>query len=157
MRPELKRNAQGVVKFRCEVSAEGKAGHISTLCGKGQDRFAAAVENALRRGRFNPATLDGKPTTVMLGGTVLFVVTNGQPTIELSLAAREGDKVAATSNYVQPQTRSRRLPKKVLTLILKRIKQAPINPKKYENGSPRIDRLGCHCSQFSSSPTPLGS
>ena len=96
-------HAQGAVKFYCEVSAKGKAGHISTLCGKGQDRFAKAVENALWRGRFSPATVNGKPTTVMLGGTVLFVLANGQPTIEVSLTTAEGEKVAAMSNYVQPQ------------------------------------------------------
>ena len=42
-RPELKRYAQDVAKFHCEVSAEGIAGPISTLCGKGQ-----AVESSAR-------------------------------------------------------------------------------------------------------------
>ncbi len=129
-RPELERDAQDVAKFYCEVSAEGKAGHISTLCGKGQDRFAAAVENALRRGRFNPAALDGKPTTGMLGG-ILFVVTNAEPTIELSLATTESDKVASMSNYVQPQTRFRfRLKKKSIDANFEKDQKRTNQPQK---------------------------
>lgn len=94
---------QGVVKFYCEVSPQGKAGHISTLCGKGGARFGTAVEYALRHGRFTPAAVEGKPTGVMLGGTVLFMLANGQPTIAVTLATAESDKIAALSNYVQPQ------------------------------------------------------
>ncbi len=94
---------QGAVKFYCEVSPQGKASHISTLCGKGQARFGTAVDVALRHGRFNPAAVEGKPTAVMLGGTVLFLMANGKPTIAISLATAESEKVAAMSNYVQPQ------------------------------------------------------
>lgn len=94
---------QGAVKFYCEVSAQGKASHISTLCEKGQARFGTAVDVALRHGRFNPAAVEGKPTAVMLGGTVLFLMANGKPTIAVSLATAESEKVAAMSNYVQPQ------------------------------------------------------
>ena len=95
--------AQGAVKFYCEVSPEGKPSHISVLNGKGEARFGTAVLYALHHGRFNPATVDGKPTGVMLGGTVLFIMTNGQPTIAVALATVESDKIAAMSNYVQPQ------------------------------------------------------
>jgi len=94
---------QGAVKFYCEVSSQGKAGHISTLYGKGKARFGTAVEFALRRGRFTPATVDGKPTEVMIGGTVLFMLANGQPTIAITLATAESDKISAMSNYLQPQ------------------------------------------------------
>jgi TonB family protein len=94
---------QGAVKFYCEVSPEGKAGHISTLSGKGQARFGTAVEYALRHGRFVPATVDGKPVSVMIGGTVLFMMSNGQPTIAVALATAESEKIGAMSNYVQPQ------------------------------------------------------
>jgi TonB family protein len=84
--------SQGAVKFYCEVSADGKAGHISTLYGKGQTRFGTAVEFALRHGRFSPANVDGKPVTVMLGGTVLFLMTNGKPTIAVTLATAERER-----------------------------------------------------------------
>ncbi|MGI8891470.1 MAG: energy transducer TonB [Chthoniobacterales bacterium] len=94
---------EGIVQFYCEVGPEGKAGHISTLYGKGQSRFGSAVEHALYHGRFDPAMVDGKPATVMLGGTVLFVESGGHPTIAVSLATVESDKVATMSNYVQPQ------------------------------------------------------
>lgn len=94
---------QDAVKFYCEVSAQGKAGHISTLYGKGEGRFGTAVEYALRHGRFSPATVEGKPASVMLGGTVLFMFRGGQPTIAVALATAESEKIAAMSNYVQPQ------------------------------------------------------
>ena len=92
--------SQGVVKFYCEVSADGKASHISTLYGKGQARLRTAVEFALRHGRFSPANVDGKP---VLGGTILFMMISGKPTIAVALATAESDNVAALSNYVQPQ------------------------------------------------------
>lgn len=94
---------QGVVKFFCQVAPDGKPSHISTLNGKDQGRFGSAVEYALYHGRFNPATVDGKPTTVLIGGTVLFLISNGQPTIAITLATTESDKVATMANYVQPQ------------------------------------------------------
>jgi len=94
---------EGAVKFYCEISPQGKAGHISTLYGKGEGHFGTAVEYALRHGRFTPATVDGKPASVMLGGTVLFMLNGGQPTIAVALATAESDKVASMSNYVQPQ------------------------------------------------------
>jgi TonB family protein len=40
---------------------------------------------------------------VVLGGTVLFVLTNGHPTIAITLATAESGKIAAMSNYIQPQ------------------------------------------------------
>jgi hypothetical protein len=94
---------EGAVKFYCEVSSQGKAGHISTLYGKREGRFGTAVEYALRHGRFTPATIEGKPTSVMLGGTVLFMLASGQPTIAVALATAESDKITAMTNYVQPQ------------------------------------------------------
>ena len=94
---------QGVVKFYCEVSPLGKAGHITSFYGRGDGHFGKAVDFALRHGFFIPATVDGKPATVMLGGTVLFLISNGRPTIAITLATAETDKIAAMSNYVQPQ------------------------------------------------------
>ncbi|HEY1583122.1 MAG TPA: energy transducer TonB [Chthoniobacterales bacterium] len=94
---------QGAVKFYCEVSPAGKPGHISTLAGKGETHFGNAVEFALYHGHFNPAVIDRKPVTVMLGGTVLFLIANGKPTIAVSLVTAESDKIAAMSNYMQPQ------------------------------------------------------
>jgi TonB family protein len=94
---------QGAVKFYCEVSPEGKPAHITTLYGKGEARFGKALEFALHHGRFNPATVDGKPVTVMLGGSVLFLMSGGQPTIAITLATAENDKIAKMANYQQPQ------------------------------------------------------
>lgn len=89
---------QGAVKFYCEVSPEGKPKHISTLYGKGEGHFGNSVEFALQHGRFTPATLAGKPVGVMLGGTVIFILANGQPTIAISFATAESDKIVSMSN-----------------------------------------------------------
>ena len=94
---------EGVVKFYCEISPEGKPGHISTLYGKGQQQFGKAVEFALHHGSFNPAAVDSKPVAVLLGGTVLFLIDNGHPTIAVSLTTAESDKIAKMANYQQPQ------------------------------------------------------
>lgn len=94
---------QAVVKFYCEVSALGRASHITSFYARKDEHFGKAVEFALRHGLFTPATVDGKPSTVMLGGTVLFLISNGQPTIAITLATAETDKIAGMSNYVQPQ------------------------------------------------------
>jgi hypothetical protein len=95
--------AQGVVKFYCEVAPTGKASHITSYYGPKAGRFGTAVEFALRHGLFTPATLDGKPTTVILGGTVLFLISEGHPTIAVSLATAETEKIAGMTNYMQPQ------------------------------------------------------
>jgi hypothetical protein len=100
---EKETKAQGAVKFYCEVSEKGKASHISTIYGKGETHFGKAVDFALRKGYFIPATVDGKPTSVMLGGTVVFMLAGGRPTIAVTLATAENDKIATMSNYVQPQ------------------------------------------------------
>ena len=100
---EKAEKTQGAVKFYCEVGPDGKPAHISTLNSKGERHFGIAVEFALYHGRFNPATVDGKPVTVMLGGTVLFLISNAQPTIAVVLATAEGEKIATMSNYQQPQ------------------------------------------------------
>lgn len=94
---------QGVAKFYCEVSALGKATHITSFYGRKDGRFGTAVEFALHHGLFTPAVVDGKAVTVMLGGTVVFLISNGQPTIAVTLATAETDKIAHMSNYVQPQ------------------------------------------------------
>ncbi|HEY3661946.1 MAG TPA: energy transducer TonB [Chthoniobacterales bacterium] len=95
--------SQGVVKFYCEVSPDGKASHITSYYGRKDGRFGTAVEFALRHGLVTPAAVDGRPTSVMLGGTVLFLISEGHPTIALTLATAETDKIAGMSNYVQPQ------------------------------------------------------
>ena len=49
-------------------------------------RSRRAVQTALDWGRFTPATVNGKPVRVYLGGTVLFIHQNGEPVIVVSLA-----------------------------------------------------------------------
>jgi hypothetical protein len=61
------------------------------------------VQTALDWGRFTPATVNGEPVRVYLGGTVLFIHQNGEPVIVVSLATHDRDRVGKLANYIQPQ------------------------------------------------------
>jgi len=45
----------------------------------------------------------GKPSTVLIGGTVFFLVRGDHPTVVLSMATADKQKAAAMQNYIQPQ------------------------------------------------------
>ncbi len=68
-----------------------------------QVAFKQAVQTALDWGKFQPATVGGKPVPVYLGGTVLFFRQDGQPTIAISLATYDRERVGKLTNYIQPQ------------------------------------------------------
>ena len=70
---------------------------------RNNDAFKEAVQKALDWGRFTPATVDGKPVRVYLGGTVLFLHQNGEELIVVSLATHDRDRVGKLVNYIQPQ------------------------------------------------------
>jgi TonB family protein len=93
---------QAAVTFYCEVGTDGRPAHVQ-LDGKGKGGFTAAVEQALRTGRFEPARIEGQPVPVILGGTVLFVLHGHQPRIVVSLATTDKEKIAGMANYIQPQ------------------------------------------------------
>jgi hypothetical protein len=61
------------------------------------------VQKALDWGRFTPATADGKPVRVYLGGTVFFFHQDGEEVIAVSLATNDRDRVGKLANYIQPQ------------------------------------------------------
>ena len=67
------------------------------------DSFKTAVQTALDWGHFTPATVDGKPVPVYLGGTVIFTHDKGQPVIAISLATHDRERVGKLVNYIQPQ------------------------------------------------------
>lgn len=95
-----KRNS--VVQFYCDVSDEGVVEATYGLIGK-DEAFKAAVQTALDWGRFTPAKIDGFPTAVYLGGTVIFAHEKGAPVIVVSLATHDRERVGKLVNYVQPQ------------------------------------------------------
>lgn len=95
-----KRNS--VVQFYCDVSDEGVVEATYGLIGK-DEAFKAAVQSALDWGRFTPATVDGAPTAVYLGGTVIFAHEKGAPVIVVSLATHDRERVGKLVNYIQPQ------------------------------------------------------
>lgn len=95
-----KRNS--VVQFYCDVSDRGAVEATYGLIGKDQS-FKAAVQSALDWGHFTPATVDGTPTAVYLGGTVIFAHEKGAPVIVVSLATHDRDRVGKLVNYIQPQ------------------------------------------------------
>jgi hypothetical protein len=92
----------GAVQFYCDVTEGGVVETIHALIGN-NDAFKDAVQTALDWGRFTPATVDGKPVRVYLGGTVLFVHQNGAELIVVSLATHDRDRVGKLANYIQPQ------------------------------------------------------
>ena len=96
-------NHQAAVTFNCEVRTDGKPSQIDVRCDRKHLRFGDAVNTALRTGRFQPAQAGGKSVDVAIGGTVLFAIDNGKPTIAISLVTAEKDKIVALQNYIQPQ------------------------------------------------------
>ncbi len=99
--PEAARR-NSVVQFYCDVSEEGAVEATYGLIGK-DEAFNAAVQTALDWGRFTPAKVDGTPTAVYLGGTVIFAHEKGAPIIVVSLATHDRDRVGKLVNYIQPQ------------------------------------------------------
>ncbi|MEO6870726.1 MAG: hypothetical protein ABI233_00730 [Chthoniobacterales bacterium] len=91
-----------VVQFYCDVTDEGIVEATYGLVGQ-DEAFKAAVQTALDWGRFAPATVDGKPVPVYLGGTVIFTHDKGQPVIAISLATHDRERVGKLVNFIQPQ------------------------------------------------------
>jgi Gram-negative bacterial TonB protein C-terminal len=94
---------QAAIPFYCEIGADGKPTHIHTLQYKGKQEFTDMVDHALRKGRFQPALVDGKPTPVMIGGTVIFMFAGNAPAVVVSLSNADKEKTAHMGNYIQPQ------------------------------------------------------
>src|SRR5438270_8984842 len=76
-----KSKTEGAVQFYCEVGADGRARHVHALAESAWSALRFNVKNALQQGHFIPARVNGKPTSVMTGGTVFFLMAKGQPTI----------------------------------------------------------------------------
>jgi len=98
-----KSKTEGGVQFFCEVGADGRARHIRVIAESAWSALRFTVKNAMEQGRFIPARVNGRPTSVMIGGTVFFLMTNGQPTILVTMATADKEKAAAGRNYIQPQ------------------------------------------------------
>jgi hypothetical protein len=96
-------NRQAAVAFNCEVRTDGKPSQIDIRCDRKLSRFGDAVYVALRGGRFVPAQAGGKVVPVTIGGTVLFTIDGGKPTVAISLATAEAEKIVSRQNYIQPQ------------------------------------------------------
>ncbi len=92
----------GAVQFYCDLLENGSVESIHALVAN-HDIFKGAVQKALDWGRFTPATVNGKPVRVYLGGTVLFLHQNNEPVIVVSLATHDRDRVGKLANYIQPQ------------------------------------------------------
>ena len=99
--PEMA-SLEGAVQFYCDISEDGTV--ATTLrSGEQSKSLESAVQSALDWGKFQPATIGGKPVPVYLGGTVFFFHQNGQPTIAISLATHDRERVGKLTNYIQPQ------------------------------------------------------
>jgi len=96
-------HSQAAIPFYCEIRADGKPDHISTILYQGKREFTDMVDHALRKCHFQPATVDGKPVPVMIGGTVIFMFQGNTPAIVVSLSTADKEKTARMGNYIQPQ------------------------------------------------------
>jgi Gram-negative bacterial TonB protein C-terminal len=92
----------GAVQFYCDITEAGIVETTHALVAN-DNKFKRAVQTALDWGRFTPATVNGGPVPVYLGGTVLFFHQNGEPVIVVSLATYDRDRVGKLANYIQPQ------------------------------------------------------
>lgn len=92
----------GAVQFYSDITEEGIVESTSALVGN-NDAFKDAVQKALDWGRFTPATVNGNPVRVYLGGTVLFLHQKGEDVIVVSLATHDRERVGKLANYIQPQ------------------------------------------------------
>ena len=92
----------GVVQFYCDLLANGSVETVHALVAN-NDVFKGAVQEALDWGHFTPATVNGQPVRVYIGGTVLFVHQGDQDLIVVSLATHDRDRVGKLENYIQPQ------------------------------------------------------
>lgn len=92
-----------VVQFYCDINEVGVVEATYGLVGK-DETFRAVVQSALDWGRFAPATVNGKPVAVYLGGTVIFTHDKGgAPVIAVSLATHDRERVGKLANFIQPQ------------------------------------------------------
>jgi TonB family protein len=98
-----KSKTEGAVQFYCEVGSDGRARHVRVIAESSWSALRFSVKNAVQQGRFVPAKIGGRPTAVMIGGTVFFLVPKGQPTILVTMATADKSKAAAGRNYIQPQ------------------------------------------------------
>ncbi|MBV9618154.1 MAG: energy transducer TonB [Verrucomicrobia bacterium] len=98
-----KSKTEGAVQFYCEVGSDGRARHVRAIAESSWSALRFVVRDAVQKGRFVPARVGGRPTAVMIGGTVFFLMPNGQPTILVTMATADKTKAAAGRNYIQPQ------------------------------------------------------
>jgi hypothetical protein len=75
--PEMA-SLEGAVQFYCDISEDGKVATTWAVAGD-QKSLMIAVQSALDWGKFQPATVDGKPVRVYLGGTVVFFIKTAGP------------------------------------------------------------------------------
>jgi TonB family protein len=98
-----KSKTEGAVQFYCEVGSDGRARHVRAIAESSWSALRFVVKNAVQQGRFVPARVGGRPTSVMIGGTVFFVMPKGQPTILVTMATADKTMASAGRNYIQPQ------------------------------------------------------
>lgn len=94
---------EAAVQFYCEVGTDGHARDTIVVAEDPFGPFRKAVEKAIQQGRFTPARAGGKSVPAMVGGTVFFLSSKGQPTMLVSLTSADKSKAASGANYSQPQ------------------------------------------------------
>ncbi len=72
----LQRNEQGVVAVQYVVDEKGDVAECTIESSSGHARLDAAACPIVRRWKFKPATLDGKPTSALLADSIPFFLAN---------------------------------------------------------------------------------
>jgi TonB family protein len=72
----VQRNEQGVVAVQYVVDEKGDVAECTIETSSGFARLDAAACPIVRRWKFKPATLDGKPTSILLADSIPFFLAN---------------------------------------------------------------------------------
>ncbi|PYJ30585.1 MAG: hypothetical protein DMF24_07880 [Verrucomicrobia bacterium] len=98
-----KGSGSGLLNFQCHVGPSGEPiNPVTFRATPGSEALEREVISALWRCRFIPAIDNGKPVTVVLIGTVVFVVADGKPHLR-TYANQNHDDIAKGNDFIAPQ------------------------------------------------------
>jgi hypothetical protein len=98
-----KGQGNGLLNFQCHVGPSGEPiNPVTFRPTPASEALEREVISALWRCRFIPAIDNGKPVTVVLIGTVVFVVADGKPHLRI-YANQNPDDIAKGNDFIAPQ------------------------------------------------------
>jgi len=98
-----KGQGNGLLNFQCHVGPSGEPiNPVTFRATPGSEALEREVISALWRCRFIPAIDNGKPVTVVLIGTVVFVVADGKRHLRVYMNQNRDD-IAKGNDFIAPQ------------------------------------------------------